>query len=141
MTTESPAGVLARYEAITQEGYVGWYCRPHNLVHLEARMGPDGPTWKGVTVADMVESAGEHERAVHNGLAVWPSAVARVFTPTVIPADVTAVATEAGVVWRRMASGHDLWERPDLPAVGRGWVTTTQLLLGGPVTEVVGDAE
>ena len=59
------AEALARYEAIAQDGYVGWLCRPCNLVHIEARMGDDGPTWKGVRVSDLVESASEHEQEVH----------------------------------------------------------------------------
>lgn len=63
----------------------------------------------------------------------------RVFAPVVIPADVTQVRTQAGVVWERMPTSIGLWQRPDQTPVGRGWVTTAALLTGGPVTEVVDD--
>lgn len=60
------AEALARYEAVTQDGYAGWLCRRCKLVVLEARMGAAGPTWKGVTLADLVESASEHEQESHS---------------------------------------------------------------------------
>lgn len=86
---------------------------------------------------------GDHDELLDGepGVVTWPrrKPVPRVWAPTVIPADVLTVATADGTVWQRMPDGVDLWERPDLPRTSRGWVTTVQLLQGGPVTEVIGD--
>jgi len=57
---------LELYEAIENQGLVGWLCRRCVLVVLSAAVDADGdPTPKGVTLADLVESATAHEREKH----------------------------------------------------------------------------
>lgn len=61
---------LTCYEMATAGEQFGWLCRRCVTIHMDAVMGDDGlPTQSGITLADLVESATEHEFEMHRVLA------------------------------------------------------------------------
>lgn len=57
---------MANYEMVVAQDMVAWLCRRCVTVHVDVHLGDDDrPTQKGITLADLVESAHEHELGSH----------------------------------------------------------------------------
>lgn len=62
---------FARYEVVTVGEQFCWLCRRCATVHMDANTDDAGEvTQKGVTLADLIESATEHELDRHHRVRV-----------------------------------------------------------------------
>lgn len=64
---DSQQSAMTRYEVVVAHDMVAWLCRRCTTIHADAHLGEDDrPIQKGFTLADLFESAREHELESHN---------------------------------------------------------------------------